>query len=54
MWKSGVRVVLSNHDTPALRALYDDFELRFCDAARSISRDSQNREAVGELIICGY
>lgn len=54
MWKQGVKVVLSNHDTTALRALYVDFDLRFCDVARTISRDGQNREAVGELIICGY
>ncbi len=49
----GVRVVLSNHDTPWVRELYDEdrFELHVVPVARSINSKASKRGAVNELII---
>lgn len=49
----GVRVLLSNHDTPGLRDLYKDhFELMEVRVRRSVNRDGARRGAVNELLIC--
>ena len=51
--KEGVRVVVSNHDTPQVRALYQDaFEpVRFVEVqvARSIAASGEKRTSVGEV-----
>ena len=48
-----VFVMLSNHDTPWVRELYDEarFELHPVQVARSINSKASKRGAVGELII---
>jgi DNA adenine methylase len=50
-----VRVVLSNSDTPLVRELYKDFEIREIMARRSINSKGDGRGAVKELLVltCG-
>ena len=47
---SGVTVVISNHDTPATRALYHGAELHQLTVRRSIAAASVARDEVGELV----
>jgi len=47
----GCTVVLSNHDTPAIRALYSDFAVTELEHARAINSDPARRGAVRELIV---
>lgn len=51
--RRGVRVLLSNSDTPRVRALYRGFKLDRVKCARSINSDATKRGAVNELIIVG-
>ncbi|MCS3902890.1 DNA adenine methylase [Methylohalomonas lacus] len=48
----GVRVVVSNHDTAAIRRLYSDYgaRLRKLNVRRSISCNGSRRALVGEII----
>lgn len=46
----GARVVLSNHDLPIVRELYEGFELTSLQAARSISAGGSSRGKVGEVL----
>lgn len=46
----GVTVVVSNHDTPATRALYTGAQLHSLAAYRSISRDFTTRGQASELV----
>jgi DNA adenine methylase len=50
--RRGVRVVISNHDTPAIRALYQDHGARFrqFQVRRTISCNAGQRDKVGELL----
>ena len=52
--RRGVRCMLSNSDTPAVRALYEGHRIDRILAPRAISRDPDNRHPVGELIIRTY
>ncbi len=47
----GCHVILSNSDTPQVRALYDGFRLQAVEARRSVNSDGAGRGKVGELII---
>jgi len=49
--RSGARVVLSNADTPAMRALYSDFRIYEATAPRPINSKGTGRGNVAELII---
>lgn len=50
--RRGVRVVVSNHDTPAIRALYREHgaSLKRLSVRRSISCNGAKRNLVGEII----
>lgn len=48
--KRGAHVVISNHDTPEIRALYKGASIESFPVWRSISRDIHNRNDVGELL----
>lgn len=47
---NGVRVVISNHDTPATRKLYSEAQIVTFDVQRNISCDGANRQKAKELI----
>jgi DNA adenine methylase len=47
----GVKLLLSNADTPESRALYKGMHLQTVTARRSISRVGDQRNAVGELLV---
>lgn len=47
----GCHVIISNSDTPQVRALYDGFRLHEVEARRSVNSDGAGRGKVGELII---
>lgn len=47
----GVRVLLSNHDTPEIRDLYKDFEIERILVTRAINSRASKRGAVGEVVI---
>lgn len=46
----GARVVLSNHDLPVVREMYDGFEITALQVSRSISREGSTRAKVGEVL----
>lgn len=50
---AGVRVLLSNADTPAMRELYAGFRVCSVKAARSINAAGGGRGSVGELLVVG-
>lgn len=45
-----VPVVISNHDTPHTRALYNAAKLKFFSVQRNISQDGENRKKAKELV----
>lgn len=47
----GVRVLVSNSDTPRVRALYAGLQIETVTCARSINCDAGGRGAVGEVIV---
>jgi DNA adenine methylase len=49
----GCHVVLSNSDTPFIRALYPDFRIDTVRCARSINSSADRRGDVNELLIVG-
>lgn len=49
----GVHTVLSNSDTPVIRELYKDFEIKSVQARRSINSKGDSRGKVGEVIVVG-
>jgi DNA adenine methylase len=50
----GVKIMLSNSDTPFIRGLYPDFKIHEVLARRSINSNGADRGAVKELIITSY
>ena len=52
--RQGVFVLLSNSDTPAARALYQDLRIDQVFARRSINSKSSGRGAVAELLVRNY
>src|SRR6478609_114856 len=47
----GVKVVLSNSNTPLVRELYEGFEIREVMARRSINSKADGRGAIAELLV---
>ena len=52
--EAGVAAVLSNADTEATRALYQDFAMHRVTAARSINSQGARRGHVGELVVTSW
>lgn len=50
--RRGVRLMLSNSDTPFIRRLYRDFHIHTVRARRAINCDGQKRGEVSEVLIC--
>ena len=50
---SGVKCMLTNHDTELIRELYKDYNIKVVDVRRSINRDGANRKGK-EVIITNY
>lgn len=48
----GVRLMLSNSDTPFIRKLYRDFQVHTVQARRAINCDGSKRGAVNEVLVC--
>lgn len=51
--KRGCHLMLTNHDTPFIRRLYDGYSIESVAVHRSINRDGANRHGV-EVIITNY
>jgi DNA adenine methylase len=49
----GVRVMLSNSDTPFIRKLYRDFQIHTVQARRAINCDGSKRGHINEVVIVG-
>jgi DNA adenine methylase len=47
----GTHGLLSNSDTPIVRELYRDFDIKFIEAPRSISAKSSSRKNVSEVLV---
>ncbi len=50
----GVRCMLSNSDTPFIKALYAHHKVRIIEAPRAISRDPSGRRKVTEVVVTNY
>lgn len=48
-FKRNIPVLISNHNTPLTRKIYDKAEQSFVNVARSISQDGKNRNKVSEI-----
>ena len=48
-FKRDIPVLISNHDTPLTRKLYDNAECSFVNVSRTISQDAENRKKVSEI-----
>lgn len=48
--KKGVAVLISNHDTPFTRDIYDQAQLSQIMVSRTISQNAKKRQKVGELM----
>lgn len=51
--EAGVYVMLSNHDTPFIRSLYQGLRIDTVRCPRAINSKGDKRGAVDEVIICG-
>ena len=51
--KRGCFLMLTNHDTPFVRSLYDGFHIRTVSARRSINCDGGNRKGT-EIVVTNY
>ncbi len=52
--RRGCQVMLSNSDTPFIRRLYREFDLRKVSARRSINSRADRRGRVAELVVLNY
>ena len=50
----GVKVMLSNHNTPLINELYSEFNIRVIEAKRNINSNGKKRGKVEEVIITNY
>ena len=49
--RNGTRVIISNHDVPVARELYQTADIiHRIDVSRSISSDGENRKKAGEIL----
>jgi len=53
--RAGVQVMLSNHDTPLVRELYQDYDRRRLEVTRAINSKAEGRRTlVGEVVVRNY
>jgi DNA adenine methylase len=52
--KKGVKVMLSNHNTPLINELYNSFTIHVIDAKRMINSNAEGRGFVQEVIVTNY
>lgn len=52
--RRGCRLMLSNSDVPAIRALYKQFSIRTVMAPRAVNSDATKRTAVSEVVVRNY
>jgi DNA adenine methylase len=52
--RKGCALILSNSDTPELKALYKGFHIRQIQAPRAVGASAESRGSVGELVITNY
>lgn len=52
--KRGVKVMLSNHNTPLINELYREFNIHVIEAKRNINANGKGRGKVEEVIITNY
>ena len=50
----GVKIMLSNSDTPFIRDLYEGFHIQQVWAPRAINRDASKRKGVPEVVVTNY
>ncbi len=50
----GVKIMLSNHNTPLIRELYKEYNIHIVNAKRMINSDATKRGPVEEVIITNY
>ena len=50
----GVKVMLSNHNTPLINQLYSEFNIHVIEAKRNINSNGKKRGKVEEVIITNY
>ncbi|MNK84153.1 Modification methylase DpnIIA [compost metagenome] len=50
----GVKLMLSNSDTPFIRDLYEGFHIQQVWAPRAINRDATKRQGVAEVVVTNY
>jgi DNA adenine methylase len=50
----GVKLMLSNSDTPFIRDLYEGFHIQQVWAPRAINRDAAKRQPVAEVVVTNY
>lgn len=51
--KKGCNLMLTNHDTPLIRELYDGYRIDVVEVTRAINSDASNRRGV-EVIVMNY
>ena len=52
--KRGCKVMLSNHNTPFIRELYDGFRFEIVQARRNINSNATGRGEVEEIVVLNY
>jgi DNA adenine methylase len=52
--RRGCKLMLSNSDTPAVRALYREWRIDVVMAPRAVSCDGAGRQAVAEVVVRNY
>jgi DNA adenine methylase len=52
--RRGASIMLSNHDVPAIRRLYERFRIDVVHAPRAIGASAQSRGAVAEVVVRNY
>jgi DNA adenine methylase len=52
--RRGCKVMLSNHNTPYIRELYDGFRFEIVKARRNVNSKSEGRGEVEEIVVLNY
>lgn len=50
----GCKVMLSNHDTPLIRELFDGFRIEIVKARRNVNSKAGGRGEVDEVVVINY